>query len=106
MNDGDQAWPGCHCRARAPAATYLPAATCVPIGSGNGAKGVEMAELYTFRKCPNCRQRPSLLAGLRIYRCRVCQRFCCDKCVGTDWFRRYCPHCEAKSSLELVGAAS
>ena len=64
-----------------------------------------MSEFFSFRQCPNCEQRSGFLSRNRIYRCRMCWQFCCDRCITKDWFSRYCPHCQAKESLDLVGAA-
>jgi hypothetical protein len=61
-----------------------------------------MSESFVFHQCPNCGRR-SLFFSLSIYRCRICYRFCCDRCMKKSVLAHSCPHCEARSSVIQVG---
>jgi hypothetical protein len=61
-----------------------------------------MSGSFVFRQCPNCGGR-SLFYSLSIYRCRICHRFCCDRCMKVGALAHSCPHCEARSSVIQVG---
>ena len=61
-----------------------------------------MTRFFVFPRCPNCGQR-SFFFRFRVYRCRACFRFCCEKCVESGWFHTSCPHCHARSSVTHVG---
>jgi hypothetical protein len=61
-----------------------------------------MSGLYVYQQCPNCDQK-ALFFSLSIYRCRVCLRFCCDRCVGKGKDPPVCPHCQTRASVVQVG---
>ena len=61
-----------------------------------------MSKSFVYRRCPNCGQR-ALFFSLSIYRCRICQKYCCDRCAGQDGPTLICPHCKRRACVSQVG---
>lgn len=49
-----------------------------------------------FRNCPNCQHKGNWLSRVSIYKCPICFKLFCFRCVARGWFSAYCPGCGAK----------
>ena len=66
-----------------------------------------MSGTVRFRNCPNCKRKGNLLSRVRIFKCPVCYKIFCDRCVARGWLTAYCPGCGAKldGHVQSVGWA-